>query len=228
MIEIIATNADEAKIIEKLRADRVELVTAFSEGGLTPSYGIIESTVKAVNIPVNVMIRPQPVSFVYSLEEVKVMKKDIQVVKSLGANGVVLGILTPDKKINEELLAELIAECTGLEVTFHKAIDHVPNLVKAVTTLAKYKQITNILTAGGLNNITNNIQRIKEMIAVKKDLKIMLGGGLNFENIKTLITETKADAYHFGTAIRYNNSHFEAINAEKLASLVDLIKNTEK
>lgn len=227
MIEIIATNANEAKMIETAKADRVELVTAFSEGGLTPSIGIIESTIKAVTIPVNVMIRPHPMSFIYSNDEIKVMKKDIAVVKRLGANGVVLGVLDSNRKINEQFLKELLKACQGLEVTFHKAFDHVPDLVNGITTLTKYKEITNILTAGGTGNITGNIQTIKEIINNKNHLKIMIGGGLNFDNIKGIIKKTNADAYHFGTAIRYNNSHFETINRDKLISLIKLIKNTE-
>ena len=43
--------------------DRVELVAALTEGGLAPSYALIENALKAVRIPVNVMIRPHAKSF---------------------------------------------------------------------------------------------------------------------------------------------------------------------
>lgn len=48
---------------------------------------------KNVDIPVNVMIRPHANGFVYTEEDLKIMKRDIQVAKSLGDNCIVLGIL---------------------------------------------------------------------------------------------------------------------------------------
>nr|SUY20301.1 copper homeostasis protein [Clostridioides difficile] len=57
MLEIIGMSVEDAKIIEDVVADRIELVSALTEGGLTPSFGLIESVVNSVKIPVNVMIR---------------------------------------------------------------------------------------------------------------------------------------------------------------------------
>ncbi|RXD24785.1 copper homeostasis protein CutC, partial [Acinetobacter baumannii] len=70
--------------IEECGADRIELVSALTEGGLTPSYAIIESVVKSVKIPVNVMVRHHAKSFNYSNEEVDLMIRDIEIIKSLG------------------------------------------------------------------------------------------------------------------------------------------------
>jgi len=104
MIEIIAATPEDARRIEACGADRIELVSALSEGGLTPSYAIIEITVKSVTIPVNVMIRPHSKSFVYTREEIEIMKEDIHVAKELGANGVVIGALDEKRKIHEAFI----------------------------------------------------------------------------------------------------------------------------
>ena len=93
MLEIIATSVEDAIVIEKGGADRIELVSALSEGGLTPSYGLVHRVIGAVNIPVNVMIRPHSLSFVYSDEDLLCMLEDIKQAKALGANGVVFGML---------------------------------------------------------------------------------------------------------------------------------------
>ena len=52
---------------------------------------MIEKVINSVNIPVNVMIRNHAKSFRYSGYDLEVMQKDIEIVKSLGANGVVIG-----------------------------------------------------------------------------------------------------------------------------------------
>lgn len=75
LLEVIAVNAADARAAEAGGADRIELVCAMSEGGLTPSFGIIEQVVSSVSIPVYVMIRPHSRSFCYNEDDRKAMKK---------------------------------------------------------------------------------------------------------------------------------------------------------
>lgn len=224
MLEIIAMTVEDAKVIEQCGADRIELVSALTEGGLTPSYALIESVVKSVNIPVNVMVRHHAKSFNYSNQEVDLMIRDIEIIKSLGANGVVFGLLDGKQNIEEKQLKRLLNACDGLDITFHKAIDET-NVLESITTLSKYPQITNVLTAGGLDHITKNSDMIKQMIAKSGHIKILLGGGLTLDNLNFLKTETGASDFHFGTAVRINKSPFGEIDKKELLTLVKLVKN---
>lgn len=224
MLEIIAMTVEDAKVIEQCGADRIELVSALTEGGLTPSYALIESVVKSVNIPVNVMVRHHAKSFNYSNQEVDLMIRDIEIIKSLGANGVVFGLLDGKQNIEEQQLKRLLNACNGLDITFHKAIDET-NVLESITTLSKYPQITNVLTAGGLDHITKNSDMIKQMIAKSGHIKILLGGGLTLDNLNFLKTETGASHFHFGTAVRTNKSPFGEIDKKQLLTLVKLVKN---
>lgn len=227
MIEIIAMTPDDAIRIEECGADRIELISAFSEGGLTPSYGMIEKVVKAVKIPVNVMIRPHAKSFIYTKEEINVMKKDISIVKELGANGVVFGVLNEKGQICEQGIKELMEDCSGLDVTFHKAIDELSDVVYGAKVLSKYPQIKTILTSGGKGNILGNSSVIKEMIKNSGHINIMLGGGLGFENARQVIQETGALEYHFGTAVRYNKSVFGDIDERQLKELINILDSSK-
>lgn len=222
MLEIIGMSVEDAKIIEACGGDRIELISALTEGGLTPSFATIEKVVNNVNIPVNVMIRNHANSFVYSEYDIEIMEKDIEIAKSLGVNGVVLGLLDKENNIDEVNLQRLIKKCKGIDVTFHKAIDFT-DVIKSTEILNKYN-ITNILTAGGTKRIDYNIEQIKSMIAVSKDINILLGGGLNFENINKIKESTNATDYHFGTAIRIDNSPFSRIDEDKLKELIKMIK----
>lgn len=224
MIEIIAATPDDARCIEAYGANRIELVSAFSEGGLTPSYGMIEKTVQAVRIPVNVMIRPHSKSFVYTSEEIAVMKKDITVAKGLGANGVVFGVLNENGEICEEHIQKLLEYCSGLDITFHRAIDELSDFVRGIKVLSKYPQIKTVLTSGGKGNITGNTPIIKDMIKNSGHINVMVGGGLNFDNIRQIIEETEALEYHFGTAVRINKSCFNDIDKNKLKELIQMFR----
>lgn len=222
MLEIIGMSVEDAKAIEYCGANRIELVSALTEGGLTPSFSMIEKVVKSVDIPVNVMIRNHAKSFKYSDYDLEIMKKDIEIVKSLGANGVVLGLLDDNKNIDQKGLDIMLKDISNLDVTFHKAIDET-NLLESVSILNKYNNITNILTAGGVKNILENTDDIKSMIKIS-NANILLGGGLNFDNIKKIKDLTDAKNFHFGTAVRVDKNPFGEIDTNKLTKLVKLLE----
>lgn len=223
MLEVIAMTVDDAKTIEECGADRIELVSALSEGGITPSYAIIKRVVQSVDIPVNVMIRPHAKSFTYSKEEIEIIKEDINIAKDLGANGVVLGALNNNGDICESFLEDVLYICQGLDVTFHRAIDDLKDPACGIKKLSKYKEIKTVLTSGGRGYIGNNISVIKEMIGNSGHINVMIGGGLNLENIKNIADLTGATEYHFGTAVRYNKSYFGDIDRKSLEKLVGIV-----
>ena len=203
-------------------ANRIELCENLAVGGTTPSYGTVKVCLEKLNIPIFPMIRARGGNFVYSKDEIEIMKEDIRIFKELGVKGVVFGFLTSDNKIDLELTKELVELAAPMEVTFHKAIDET-NVLESVNVLNRYDKITNILTAGGINNISDNTNNIKAMIENSK-ANILLGGGLNFDNVKRIKELTQATDFHFGTAVRIDKSPFGEIDTNKLSQLVKLLE----
>lgn len=228
MLEIIATTLEDAKRIEEAGADRIELVSALTEGGITPSYGLIKKVVQSVKIPVNVIIRPHSQSFVYTKSEIKIMIEDILIAKELKANGVVLGVLNDANEICLNSLEKLLQVCDGIDVTFHRAIDELRNPVSGLEILKNYSEIKNVLTSGGKGDILTNAFIIKHMIEKSGHINVLVGGGLNFNNIKDILITTKARQYHFGTAVRYEKSPLRGIDVEKLKKLIKITKGIIK
>ncbi|MGG4267220.1 copper homeostasis protein CutC [Peribacillus simplex] len=223
-IEFIATTIEDAIIIEESGADRIELVSSLAEGGLTPSHALIEAVVNSVKIPVNVMVRPHSQSFCYSQNDLEIMKKDIQIIRSLGANGVVFGALNEKNEINRLYLEELMTVCEGLEITFHRAIDDTHDPVLSAEMLAQYPEITTILTSGGHGDLPARMQTIQQMKRVCGDIAILVGSGLNKDNILSIHSELHTGYYHFGTAVRKNNSIIEGVTLEKAKEIVNMLK----
>ncbi len=221
MIEIIATCIDDAVKIEEYGGQRIELISGGTEGGLTPSYALIKNVAQNVNIPVNVIIRPHAKSFIYSTEDIKIMKEDIQITYELGANGVVLGVIDDEQSIDEIKLQELLSVTKDLDVTFHKAIDETSDLAASVKVLLKYPQIKRILTSGGRGKISNNFSIINEMVKTAENrITIMLGGGMTKEILESAINFTNATEFHFGTAARDFCSYEGDINTKALKEIV--------
>lgn len=202
MFEVIVVTPEEARIAEAGGADRLELVSALSEGGLTPGFGLMKHTIAAVRIPVNVMIRPHSRGFHYRESEIEVMAEEIRAAREAGANGVVVGVLDERRRVHEGHLERLLACAEGMEVTFHRAIDAAEDPVAAAKCLSRYTGIRTILTSGGPGPIEANTGVLAAMREVADPIRIMAGGGLTLANVACVIREGRVQDVHFGTAVR--------------------------
>src|SRR5690625_6379283 len=135
MLEVIGTSLKDVKQAELFGADRIELCQSMTESGTTPSYGLIKTTVEAVDIPINVIVRPHDHSFVYDKDDVETMIQDIRIIKQIGANGIVISRITKEQKTDIGTLEKLLAESNGLEGTFHRGVVHVVAQFTDVITL---------------------------------------------------------------------------------------------
>jgi copper homeostasis protein len=224
LLEFIAVTVEDAVLIEKSGADRIELVSGLTEGGLTPSYGLIEKAVSSVRIPINVMVRPHSQSFCYSKDDLAIMKHDIRIIRSLGANGVVLGMLDEEGNIDFGQLEELLTETGDMEVTFHRAIDSSKNPLKAVEKLDQYKEIHTILTSGGYGDWPTRLEMLLKMKDRCKNTDILIGSGLTKENILKVHEQVGTAFYHFGSAVRIENSVLQSVSLEKATEIINLLK----
>lgn len=209
-LEFIVQNGREAIEAEKFGADRLEFVSAIGEGGLTPSYGTIKQVLESVSTPVYTMVRPHSNHFYYDESDLKIMKEDIKQIIKLGGKNIVVGALNKDNTINEEMLQSIINVAPDAEITFHRAFDETPSVIEAYRTLVKYKDhVKSILTSGGADNCSEGRASLSELVKESNKLKgpkIMPGSGMSLENIKNIHSVVDAEQYHFGKAVRINQS----------------------
>lgn len=228
LIEIIVQHAEDAKLAEEHGANRLELVTAMTEGGLTPSYGVIKDVVQAVSIPVHVMVRPHGYSFTYSDDDKRVILEDVKVCKDLGAAGIVFGSLTENKEIDEVFLEKVIETADGMKITFHRAIDEAKDIVAAYKTLQKYSNsIQTVLTSGGAPKALDGVEKLQAMLALsleKPSPVIMPGSGLSPDNIAEFHEKVHATEYHFGSAVRVNGKFSEPIDGEMIKNIKNILR----
>lgn len=227
LLEIISTNLTDAKVAFQSGADRLELISGAAEGGLTPSYGLIDEVVHAVDIPVNVIIRPHSRSFCYNEDDVQTMVKDIHVARQLGAAGVVIGALKENGAIDVETMRRLLQEAEGLDVTVHRAFDVTRDQEEALQVLSQLPGVKRVLTSGGRQpapQAMNKIKRLREQ-AKKTQLTIMAGHGLRLETFEKFITETGVREVHFGSGVRENESYTAPIDGQKIKKIKKIMSN---
>ena len=217
MLEVIVQNGEEAKQAEELGADRLELVTAIQEGGLTPSYGAIKQVLNSVSIPVQVMIRPHSHHYFYKENEIQIIHEDIKKVIDLGGTGIVFGALNEDYTINEQVLEDVVEKFPTIDITFHRAFDKILSQKEAYQTLAAYKNhVKRILTSGGETNCVDGEHKLSELVQMANEVKgpaIMPGAGLGLENIQAVHEAVGAEQYHFGKAVRVDQSFAKGFDA---------------
>ncbi|MFM0122855.1 MULTISPECIES: copper homeostasis protein CutC [unclassified Paraburkholderia] len=225
LLEVIATTVADARLAAQAGADRLELVTGMGEGGLTPSLGLIEAVVAAVEIPVNVIVRPHSRSFVYDADDYAVMLRDVRAVKATGANGVVIGMLNAAGEIDREGLARAIDAADGLAVTFHRAFDEARDLRQSLDVLLGFEAVTNVLTSGGQPSVLHAEATIRELVqqAAGSQCTVLAGAGLTVDAIAGFVSRTQVEAVHFGSGVRVNSNGLAPVDADKVAKVRALL-----
>lgn len=225
LLEVIATTVADARRAAQAGANRLELVTAMGEGGLTPSVGLIEAVVAAASIPVNVIVRPHSRSFVYDADDYAVMLRDVRAVKTAGANGVVIGMLSADGQIDREGLARAIDAADGLAITFHRAFDETRDLRKALDMLLGFDAVTNVLTSGGKPSVLQAESIMRDLVrqAAGSHCTVLAGAGLTSDAVAGFVNATQVQAVHFGSGVRVGGNGLAPVDAAKVTRVRALL-----
>lgn len=195
--EACVESLQEAKLAQKNGAHRIELCADLANDGLTPRFSLMEEACTQLDIPVMVMARPRAGDFVYSARELEQIKKAINYAKKAGADGIVMGLLTNDNKIDEANTRILAEYARPLPVTFHKAIDELENLLEGVKILKTIPNIKRILTSGGKPTALEGQECIREMMAETEGIiKIIVAGKVLNSNVEKIQKLTGASELH--------------------------------
>ncbi|XP_039631001.1 copper homeostasis protein cutC homolog [Polypterus senegalus] len=220
LMEVCVDSVESAINAERGGASRIELCSSLLEGGITPSIGLLQVVKQYVQIPVFTMIRPRGGDFLYSDRELEVMKTDIHLCKSNGADGLVFGALTEDGRIDAELSMELLAISRPLPVTFHRAFDMVHDPVVATETLISLG-FERVLTSGCDATALEGLPLIKRLVEQAKGrIIVMPGGGITERNLQRILEGSGAQEFHCSARCSKESSmKFRNSNVKMGASL---------
>jgi copper homeostasis protein len=198
LVEICVDSVASAMAAERGGARRIELCSDLLEGGITPSTGMIELVRGKVAVAIQVMIRPRGGDFCYDADEFEIMRRDIAVAKSLGADGVVFGVLDADGKVDIERSRSLVELARPLDVTFHRAFDMSADLFRSLEDVCD-TGANRILTSGGQPTAPQGLEVIAQLVkATKGRIAIMPGSGIKAENARRMVTESGVREIHAG------------------------------
>lgn len=196
MLEICIDGVASAKAAAAGGADRVELCANLPEGGTTPSAGMIREVRAAFHGGLMVIIRPRGYDFLFSEEEMAVMLHDVRLARELGADGVVIGCLTAEGRVDRERCARLVEAAGKLDVTFHRAFDMSRDLPEALEDIVSLG-IRRVLTSGGAPDVPSGESVIRDLVKrAGHRLSIMPGGGVTELNLGDIVRATGVREIH--------------------------------
>ena len=195
-LECCCTSVYEALEAEAGGASRIELCADLACGGITPEPYTIEEVLSKVSIPVNVLVRPRGGDFIYSGAEIQETAEGIEMCKSLGVNGVVIGALDPEGDVDIAAMEYLIGRSEGLQVTFHRAFDECRDPFKALEDIISLG-CGRLLTAGHATNVNDGLETLRKLNDMAAGrITILAGSGVRPTNIARLEEYTGIKEYH--------------------------------
>jgi len=201
ILEVCVDSVESAINASNAGGSRLELCGNLVIGGTSPSKMLFKEIRKQVNIPIHVLVRPRYGDFCYSDYEFNIMRNEIKMFKKIGAEGIVIGILTPDGNLDCERMKILIEEANGMHVTLHRAFDMCRDPFKTLEE-AKVLGIKTILTSGQANDCIDGIHTLKELVARSNgDIDILIGSGISSGTIADIYQFTKATSFHMSGKI---------------------------
>jgi copper homeostasis protein len=203
-LEVCIDSVESAIAAQEGGADRVELCADLDHGGVTPSIGLTRAVRGHVSLKVHVMIRPRAGDFCYSHLECDVMKNDIEAMKALGVDGVVVGVLTREATIDVVRMSEFVGLARPLSITFHRAFDDCVDPVAALTDLRRLG-VDRILTSGGQPSAEAGVETLAALVhAGASSVRIIAGGGITLRNVSDVIAKSGVDEIHVLSAVSGN------------------------
>ncbi|MDB5223230.1 MAG: copper homeostasis protein CutC [Chitinophagaceae bacterium] len=204
-LEVIGFTIDGCMIAQRAGANRIELCDNPADGGTTASYGFIKAARGKLQVDLFPIIRPRGGNFLYSHDEFEIIKTDVKLCKELGCEGVVIGMLTADKKIDKKRCGLLVEHAYPLSVTFHRAFDRTADPFEALEDIIEIG-CERILTSGQKENALDGAALIKELIQKASGrIIIMPGSGVRSDNILAIAKTTGAVEFHSSARIQMDD-----------------------
>jgi copper homeostasis protein len=208
LVEACVDSVSTSLAAERGGARRLELCANLAEQGTTPSAGMICAVKEAVRIPVFPIVRPRGGGFAYSDDELAVMQLDIEAAKMLGVDGIVIGALTPEGRVDTEAMRRLVDASAPLPVTFHRAFDQVRDQEEALEALIQLN-VSRVLTSGAAPTAIDGVERIASLQRRGAgQISVMAGGGIREETVQEIVHRARVTEVHVRTSRLANIGEF--------------------
>ena len=243
VLEICAASLDDVLVAQAAGAGRIELNSAISLGGLTPSMGLLELAITESTLPVIAMCRPRPSGFCYSQADYRTLLKDVERSLECGAAGIAFGVLDSDGKVDELRCREIVRQVGNRDAVFHRAFDLVPNPLEQVEVLCQCG-VRRVMTSGGKATAFEGRSQLARLVTqYGSQIEILAAGGIRPENVRSIVDASGVTQVHAGLgtqlvdpsqpqsagSVRFdaipseNPGHYRVVCGDTVARMVEIL-----
>ena len=199
ILEVCIDSLASARAATAGGANRLELCGALALGGLTPYTELLRQIRKESDIAIRCLMRPRAGDFLYTPEEIQLMAAQIRELKAAGADGFVIGCLTPEGDLDKDAMKPLIEAAEGTGLTLHRCIDVSRDPVKTYLEAGELG-IDTVLTSGAKGNCLAGLETIGQLLELRDTRngpEVLIGAGVKAPVIETILAQyPQARAFH--------------------------------
>ena len=251
LLEVCCGNPESVDAAVLGGARRIELCADLEADWLTPPTAWIrDAKARYPSLTVHVLVRPRAGDFVYSSEEADVMAGQVEEALEAGADGIVIGALTPDGDVDLPLMERLVSlvECYNLaaellrsdlchaandshffpgparrvSITFHRAFDHCRRPFEALEQIIGLG-CDRILTSGQAATAEAGEAMLGELRRrARGRIGILPGGGVTPSNAARILAATGCAEIHASASVTLDGK--KVTDAGRVAEILQAIK----
>lgn len=225
LLEVIVCSVEDAIAAKRGGADRLEVISHYEAGGLTPSIEMVREIAAKVSLPLRVMLRETEPFEVQDKREIERLCDSARAFASLEVDGLVLGFLK-NREIDHDLVTSVLACAPKLNATFHRAFEDLADPLRAIAELKQHRQIDRILTSGGPAPWPDKVEgfAVWQRMALP-EIQILVGGGTDAEVIG-LLKPAGIREFHVGRSVREGEKIDGKVLADRVAKFAALLRKT--
>ena len=199
ILEICVDSLASARAAIAGGADRLELCSALSVGGLTPYAELLRQIRSERTIRIRCLVRPRAGDFLYTREEIAMMAAQMETLRKHGADGFVIGCLSADGDLDASAMAPLLKAAAGAGLTLHRCIDVSRDPCQTYLD-AQALGFDTVLTSGAASSCLLGMETIRLLLQLRDahhGPEVLIGAGVNAAAITAFRTALpQACAFH--------------------------------
>lgn len=214
-LEVIAATVDDALAAQHGGADSVEVCVDLPAEGLTPPLAMVRAIRDAVQLDMNVMLRPHNNGHVYSSDDIALMLDQLEAFKALAIQTIVFGAHTAAGTLDVDLIRRIAQAAAPVPLTVHRALEWSRNPDEALPALVGVA--ARVLTSGPASSAPEGIGGLRRWVDLYgQHFRFAAAGGVRLDNIRAIADATGVHECHVGTAARTGDT----VDADKVRALV--------
>jgi len=223
ILEVIVQSVADAREAAQGGADRLEVVRAIEQGGLTPPISLVRDIKAEVSLPLRVMVRENAGYSTHPGERLA-LRHAAAAFAEARVDGLVVGFAHAGY-LELDKVQDVLEVAPDVNVTFHRAFDQLRDPLSAIDSIGRVARIDRVLTSGGDGSAAVRCDRLRAYQERAGDrLTIVAGGGVDEDLLSSLVQIGVIREVHVGRAAREDANPRGAVSAARVDSVRKILE----